>query len=315
MRSISKGRRTGSVSDLHYRRLFETAQDGILILDARTGAVIDANPFLADLVGRERRQLVGRKLWDLDLFADPGAAQAVHGALLRAGYVRHDDLPLKARDGSAVDVEWIGNVYDVGGQPVIQCNIRDISSRKYLQAELQRAATIDDLTGIANRRQFMNTALDELQRSHRYRRPVSLMIIDADHFKQINDTHSHQAGDRALRMLAQALHHLLRNADVFGRLGGEEFAVLMPETELVDALEAAERLRQTVEQLEPLPDAQPPVRLSVSIGVATTVNNNETLHGLLALADAGLYRAKEAGRNRVSALQDAPSQTPPAHAG
>ncbi|CAN5203682.1 hypothetical protein BH11MYX1_BH11MYX1_33060 [soil metagenome] len=124
-------------SEEQYRRLFETARDGILILDAETGCVVDANPFMTTLTGYAREDLLGTHLWELGPFADTAAAEASFAELQADGYARYDDLPLKTRDGREVSVEFVSNVYDVGTKRVIQCNVRDLTVRKQAEAELR----------------------------------------------------------------------------------------------------------------------------------------------------------------------------------
>jgi len=123
-------------SEMRYRRLFETAQDGILILNADTGQIDDVNPFLTDMLGYTRDQLLGNKLWEIGPFKDTKASKAEFRELQRETYVRYDDLPVETRDGRSINVEFVSNVYQVNGGKVIQCNIRDITKRK--QAETKR---------------------------------------------------------------------------------------------------------------------------------------------------------------------------------
>src|SRR3989337_1300107 len=120
-------------SELRYRRLFEAAQDGILILDAETGAITDVNPFLINVLGYSREEFIKKKLWEVGAFKDIEASQEAFEALQDNEYIRYEDLPLKAKDGRLVQVEFISNVYLVGNEKVIQCNIRDITAR--MQAE------------------------------------------------------------------------------------------------------------------------------------------------------------------------------------
>jgi PAS domain S-box-containing protein len=122
-------------SEARYRRLFEAAKDGILILDAQTGAIVDVNPFLVELTGYTRSDFLGKRLWEIGPFKDVAASRASFADLQANDYVRYDDLPLLASDGRKVDVEFVSNVYEVAGQRVIQCNVRDITARK--QAELE----------------------------------------------------------------------------------------------------------------------------------------------------------------------------------
>jgi diguanylate cyclase (GGDEF)-like protein len=166
--------------------------------------------------------------------------------------------------------------------------------------DLEDLATTDGLTRLYNRRYFMERAESEFERSRRYRRDLSVFLIDADHFKAINDNHGHEVGDRALRLLAAACREGLRQLDVIGRYGGEELVVLLPETSAGVAFEAAERLRQGIEQVQiPLPEGA--IRLTVSIGVATAGPETETVAALINQADRALYDAKRNGRNRVVA--------------
>lgn len=129
-------------SELRYRRLFESAQNGILILDAETGAVVDVNPFLTDLLGFSYAELAGKKLWELGFWEDIFASQETFAELKQQRYVRYEDLPLKTADGRRVDVEFVSNLYPVNGQDVIQCNIRDITERKQAESERGRLFSV-----------------------------------------------------------------------------------------------------------------------------------------------------------------------------
>jgi PAS domain S-box-containing protein len=128
-------------SEIRYRRLFEAARDGILILDAEHGKITDANPFLCELLGRTHAELLGKELWEIGLFENIAASRAAFQKLQETGYDRHEDLPLKTRDKGQVEVEFVSNVYPAGGKSVIQCNIRDVSDRMRMQQEINRQAT------------------------------------------------------------------------------------------------------------------------------------------------------------------------------
>jgi len=127
-------------SEQRYRRLFEAAQDGILILDADTGKVLDANPFILELLGYDVDHFLGKQLWEIGVFTDKMANQAASAELKKAGYIRYKHLPLKTKGGDRVHVEFVSNVYHEGNTHVIQCNIRDISERRLLELKLRRQA-------------------------------------------------------------------------------------------------------------------------------------------------------------------------------
>lgn len=166
--------------------------------------------------------------------------------------------------------------------------------------ELESLATTDGLTRLPNRRHFMERAESEFIRSQRYNRELSLLLLDVDHFKRINDTHGHDAGDQVLRLLAQTCRENLRQLDVVARYGGEEFIVLLPETAAATAREVAERLRLAIAALQPeVGGAQ--LQVTASIGVATAGPETECIEALINIADRALYAAKHAGRNRVVA--------------
>lgn len=129
-------------SELSYRRLFEAARDGILILDAETGRVGDVNPFLTKLLGFTHSEMVGKTVGELSPFKDIDSNQAIWERLQRDGYVRYEDLPLETRDGRHVAVEFVSNVYQAGDQKVIQCNVRDITERKKVEVVWNRLAAI-----------------------------------------------------------------------------------------------------------------------------------------------------------------------------
>ena len=174
--------------------------------------------------------------------------------------------------------------------------------RRSLEVELRKLATTDPLTGVANRRHFLALATAEIERINRYHRPMSIMIMDLDHFKKINDTYGHAMGDEALKSAVAAINRVLRQSDVLGRIGGEEFAVLLPETERKSAIGVADRIREGIEKSETsLDDAT--IKFTVSIGVAESATKGQSLDDLMAHADFAMYEAKNQGRNRVVAYR------------
>jgi diguanylate cyclase (GGDEF)-like protein len=175
---------------------------------------------------------------------------------------------------------------------------REITERQQAQAKLVELATTDSLTGLHNRRYFMETATQEFERARRYRMPLSLLMVDADRFKLINDRFGHHIGDEVLKTLAMIGQHQLREIDLFARLGGEEFAILFPQTDFVDARAAAERLRQAIAE-HTVDTEQGLLNFTVSLGLASLNPVTVDLEDLLRQADIALYQAKQNGRNRV----------------
>jgi diguanylate cyclase (GGDEF)-like protein/PAS domain S-box-containing protein len=173
-----------------------------------------------------------------------------------------------------------------------------------LYAEMEHLATTDTLTGLLTRHQFFNLGEIEVDRALRYNRPLSLIMVDIDHFKNINDTYGHMIGDQVLRTLsAECFLSVLRKMDMAGRYGGEEFVFLLPETTLACAVSAAERIRKLVNNTV-INSAYGPIQATVSLGVATLEKPTINVQQLIVTADKALYNAKEKGRNRVEFIEN-----------
>jgi diguanylate cyclase (GGDEF)-like protein len=178
---------------------------------------------------------------------------------------------------------------------------REIEVRKRTQGILERLATLDPLTDLLNRRRFIELAHQEQQRATRYQHPMGLILIDIDHFKHINDTYGHPIGDEVLIGFAAFLHTVLREVDTPGRVGGEEFAVILPETNLQDARQVAERIRHGLTET-PIQTTIGAIPITVSVGLTSLTGPEDqavTFETLYKQADAALYAAKQAGRNQV----------------
>ncbi|WP_169577750.1 GGDEF domain-containing protein [Sinimarinibacterium sp. CAU 1509] len=172
---------------------------------------------------------------------------------------------------------------------------------KMANARLEVLARTDSLTGAVNRREFMERAEYELERAKRTHAPLSLMVLDLDHFKEINDRHGHDAGDIVLQRFVEMSIVHLRTVDIFGRIGGEEFAVLMPNTGIEEATAVAQRLVEAAREMHPSSAEGMPIDVSVSIGVACLGPDGDSIATLMRAADLRLYRAKQDGRDRVVA--------------
>lgn len=181
----------------------------------------------------------------------------------------------------------------------------DITERKKVEEELQAAkekaealARIDELTGLNNRRAFFHDGEQLLKQSRRFAHPLCLIMLDVDLFKQINDSYGHTAGDAVLESIADILKQNVREVDVLGRLGGEEFAVILPEIALSDAMTLAERLRAEIEKTR-INSTKGEIRSTASLGLAALTQETTSLESLISQADDALYQAKNNGRNRI----------------
>jgi diguanylate cyclase (GGDEF)-like protein/PAS domain S-box-containing protein len=293
-------------SELRYRRLFEAAQDGILILDAATGAILDINPFLIHMLGFSHEEMVDRKLWEAGAFEDIKASKEAFRTLQKNEYIRYKDLPLRTKAGKLIQVEFISNVYAEGNGKVIQCNIRDISERKQEQDELLKDHALlhemsirDHLTGVFNRRYMEETLERELKRAMRQKNPVGAIMLDVDHFRQYNNNFGHAAGDLILCEVGKLLTEEVRTGDVSSRIGGDEFIVLLPEATKDVTHKRAEFLREQVRQFDIQFEGHSLEGITISGGVAAFPADGMTGTAMLKAADDALYRAKQEGRDRI----------------
>jgi len=467
-------------SESRYRRLFETAKDGILILDASTGQITDVNPFLIELLGYSRGEFLGKMLWEIGPFTDVASSQAAFKELQKKQYIRYEELPLETKRGGRVEVEFVSNVYRVNGKNVIQCNIRDISERVQTKAKIRQVnselsalvdelqkhdhemrlviamndmlqtcrtleeayrvialasgelfagqngglsilnasgqylervaqwgnlplvdsifslddcwamrrgqihevadpltgilchhfvrppetgylclplviqgetlglfclespaktnaeyatnrnqlaltvcegiklslsniklrevlreqATQDPLTGLYNRRYLADTLPRELHRAIRNKLPISIAMLDIDHFKHFNDKYGHEAGDLLLRELGHLLRENLRQSDIVSRFGGEEFVLVLPDAPLDASLGHLEKIRSDVKALRIHYRDKMIGQISLSIGVAQSPEHGETGDDILRAADEAMYAAKAAGRDCIVVYHD-----------
>jgi diguanylate cyclase (GGDEF)-like protein len=182
----------------------------------------------------------------------------------------------------------------VGAVPIVV-----VMRRFMMHAQLVTAARVDPKTGLLNAGTWQREAELEVARAERTRTPLAIAIADIDHFKAVNDRHGHLAGDAALSLISATMSALLRDYDLLGRFGGEEFAICLPHTDPAEAYRVADRLRQKISMISTQAPGAPAVQITISIGVASFESAHRTLDELIAAADAALYRAKSSGRNCV----------------
>ena len=465
-------------SELRFRRLFEAAQDGILLLTADTGQITDVNPFLTDILGYSRAEFLGRKLWEIGPFKDSEASRTAFKHLQDKGYIRYENLPLETRSGDLINVEFVSNMYRVDDERVIQCNIREITARAraeealrqvnnqltcrvneleqrhrevallndmvallqvcatveetyaaiaqfarqlfpidlgwlgvfnvsknlvdptiiwgerttspadppfgvdecwalrqrrvhrvdtaaqlalpcahvppsapseylciplaaqnetigvlhlretstasgrlteskrqlavsfarnielalanlHLRETLRTQSILDLLTGLFNRRYMEESLAREISRAARSQRPLGIIMLDLDHFKDFNDNFGHEAGDALLHELGRLLRQHVRAGDIACRYGGEEFTLIISDSTLEVTARRAEQLRELVRHLSVEYQGRTLRPVTSSFGAAIFPLHGSNGEAVLRAADAALYRAKAEGRDRV----------------
>ena len=292
-----------------YKSILEALQDGVYVVD-RNRLITYWNPGAAALTGYAPEEVVGHFCFDNILqHVDAGGnilcrSGCPLAATIADGQPREMEVYLRHHEGQRVAVkvramplrDAAGRV--VGAVEVFSENEAALAARRR-QAELEREALVDQVTLVANRRFAEATLASNLAEVKRLGRPLGVLLADVDHFKDVNDTHGHATGDRALRAIAATMAGAVRAYDVVARWGGEEFLVLCPGIEAPDLMRLAERLRALVERSDLRLGDGGSLALSVSIGAAAA-RAGDCADTLLGRADAALYRSKAEGRNRVT---------------
>ena len=280
--------------------LYDHAPCGYHSLDTQ-GRVVRMNQTELQWLGLSLAQVQGRAYTDFLTPASQRVFQDRFPQFVRDGQVKDLEMELQTASGATMPILVSATaIHDAEGRfAASRSTVFDHTEKKKVQAQLEHMAHIDALTELSNRRDFYEKAAHEIARSMRSGLPFCVLMLDVDHFKQVNDQHGHAGGDDVLRRLARMLVAQLRAVDLPARLGGEEFAVLMPSTPLPEAAHAAERLRGALQSTPvALRDGQQ-IHITVSIGLTQWSPDDSDIDATLKRADAALYRAKATGRNRV----------------
>lgn len=303
---------------LHNQRLawvLENTEEIIVMTDI-AGRITWANKAFEKVSGYNLAEVRGEKPGDL--LQGPGTDEQtvayMHDCLSRGegftcevlNYAKSGQ-PYWLRISCQPEVDNEGNLSgftaiqtDVTEEKQIRLNLEhEVEARKRLEDKLRYLATHDELSGLPNRRHFMNEAGQEVKRARRYKRELSLLVIDFDLFKPINDQHGHAIGDEVIQAFAERCQSVLRESDTPARIGGEEFAVLLPETSYKTAVETAERLRSLIGDTAIDTEAGA-IELTLSIGVAAYGEERQSIEAMIQAADSRLYQAKHNGRNQVA---------------
>jgi diguanylate cyclase (GGDEF)-like protein/PAS domain S-box-containing protein len=294
----SRSQKTIRDSEIQFRRLFEAAQDGILILDGRTGKITEANQFIIDMLGYSKEELLGKRLWEIGAFIDISKSKQAYEELKKKGYVRYEDIPLESKNGKRLEVEFVSNIYPQDGKKVIQCNIRDISQRKNLERKLAFMATHDALTGLPNRTLLFDRFHIAKALADRINGKLALASIDVDLFKDVNDRYGHAVGDKLLKKIASRLTGALRKSDTIARIGGDEFiALLSGIKDRSDILHAGNKISATLKRHFIVDGNRIPV--SVSMGIAIYPDDGNEIDILVKKSDKLMYTAKAGSHGSI----------------
>lgn len=280
--------------------IVESAYDAIFSTDLR-GNILTWNPAAHRMFGYSAQEIIGRNISILTPAGREDDTRTILGRIRRGERAPPYETVRRRKDGSLIEI-WLTSspLEDPHGRVIGAAKIaRDLTERKEMEQKLREEAQQDELTGAATRRHFRELAQRELARVRRHGGSLSVVAIDVDRFKNINDSHGHAVGDRVLQALSHACGEILREEDVVGRLGGDEFVLLLPETDGAAAAKVAERLLATIARLPVRGAESADVQFTASIGVAASTSEDVGIDQLLRRADEALYAAKRAGRNTV----------------
>jgi diguanylate cyclase (GGDEF)-like protein len=291
------------------RAIVEASPDAMLVVDQH-GVIVTHNQRFLDLIGVRSDELPGARAGSVEGVLSEHVLSRVVGRVKapEAFLVRLKELCANPRLDDHSEIEMVNGVtlerHSTGlrsqtghylGRVVF---FRDITPHKQTEAALKQLAHTDPLTGIANRRQFFLRAQEEFVRARRFGHALSFIMVDIDGFKLINDRWGHATGDDVLKTLCTAWKQIIRQVDLLARVGGEEFAVVLTETDVKQAHVVAEKLRQMAAE-QTVTRESAAVRCTISVGVSTVTPGDATVEDSIRRADHALYQAKEQGRNRT----------------
>jgi len=283
-------------SEHQYKHLFENAKHGIVILDADTGQVKNANPHLLDMLGYSLEELLGKNLWDIEAFIDTDKSRAASHYLKQQDHLSFEDFPLETRNGRRLDVEIESNVCTINDDRIVHCNIRDMSERKRLERELHLVATHDTMTGLPNRTLFRDRAHIAILHAQRKKKNVAIMSLDLDSFNTVNETMGNMVGDNLLKAAADRMTGLLRKSDTVARVGGDEFAAVIPEIDDTGSVDKVSHKIVDAFRHHFLVNGHK-ILITVSVGVAVFPEDGRDIDTLINCADKSMYYVRSTGCN------------------
>ncbi|MDO8319851.1 sensor domain-containing diguanylate cyclase [Rhodoferax sp.] len=286
-----------------FRALLDNSIDAIEVLDPVTMRLLDVNETQCRKLGYSREEMLSMKITDIDAGFTADQMREI-GALIQKNGEAQFETMQRRKDDTIFPVEVSTKLLELD-KPYLLSIVRDITERKLAEAEVQKLqeqlreqAARDPLTGLFNRRYLDETIARELARAARNNQPVGIVMCDLDHFKLVNDTHGHLAGDEVLRVFAELLKKHARGSDIVCRFGGEEFVMFLPDMSPAVAYQRAEQLRTEI-AAQRITLGAAVIQVTASFGVAVFPENGKTMDSLISAVDAAMYQAKEEGRNRV----------------
>jgi len=287
-----------SASETRFRQMIEAMPIGLILARAQDKLIIYINKPAAQILDMPQASALSKRVFEI--YADKDNFTSQISAISISPASQSLECILIRNTGESFWANVSMSIVDVAETQTLLIGIADISAQKRLEAELKHQATTDHLSGLYNRAHFINSSNKEIQRIQRLKKNASLLMLDIDHFKRVNDNFGHDAGDLVIQIIALTCQEILRDIDLLGRLGGEEFAALLPETSVKEALKVAERLRAAIENRQiKLKDGQI-INITSSIGVTEVTHQDEMIDFALKRADLALYSSKNNGRNRVT---------------
>jgi len=280
-------------SEARYRTIFESVADIVFTL-TQDGIISSLNSSFERSTGWHSDEWIGKPFPPIVHPDDQPLMQDLFDRLLLGEVIGAVELRILTKSGSYADFEVNSSMSNDGTQSIVFGILRDITERKLAEEQTHRFATIDSLTGILNRREFTRITESEIERAKRYGTPLTLLMYDLDRFKLVNDNFGHDVGDYVLQTVVQVINNNMRITDVAGRWGGEEFMVLLLQTDLDSGRKVAEKLRQAIEQFTFDKVGQ----VTASFGL-TQLLPEDDIGSLTKRVDEALYEAKQRGRNRV----------------
>ncbi len=287
-----------------FRLLFEASRDAIVMTD-KSGKFTDVNQATLDLFGYTRQGLMQTNF--TKLYVDPSDGVKFQQAIDKKLFVKDYEVKLRHKVGGQMDCMLTVNAILDNDQGITgyQGVIRDVTKIKQIENALRKSekkyrnlSIIDPLTTLHNLRQFHTQLSQEIKRANRYEHPLSLLLLDVDSFKKYNDTHGHLEGDRVLVKLGQVIHKCIRATDTAYRYGGEEFTVILPETQAKEAFVVAERIRTRLKATEFFPVAGKKSHLTISVGVSQYLLKEQPT-SFIDRTDKAMYQAKSEGKDMV----------------